>query len=274
MKKETKRYSLVEYCGCKSKDLKDKSEYEAMLKNINLSNKRRNIKYICGNVSYKVNPDNTITAYIHVYNRLMGPCTISEIDNFTSTLTYNDLVSRFESMLCTREEYYPDINVCYFETKNKSEKGDKRDIGIKYIPVIYSFDKKFLDIRCIKEHLKFQAETSNYEFFKELCNEFCFYNFIGEEISELRTVIDKVMSNRLSNIELYLCSRRLFNKFIKEYDSKGKVVLDNNDKSQISRRRLRDFGMFIRYYNTLRNSPLNYNGYKREETSIKKVKDK
>lgn len=273
MKKETKRYYLVEYCGSINRKLKDIYKYERMLKSINLSNKRRSSKYICGNVTFYVNNDESVTANVHVYNRLIGPVTISEIDNYTTSMSYEELVSKFESDLCTKENYTPDINVCYFETKNKDEDcSNKKDIGIKYIPVIYKRDKQFLDINSIRNYLKFQADTHNYDFFKGLCNELCFYLFIGDEIEELYKVIDKVKSHRLDISELYRCSLKLFSKFIKEYDRNGKYVYDKDGKVQISKRRLRDFGMYIRYYNIERNSPIKYNGKEKCVNQYKKLR--
>ncbi|UKI58574.1 MAG: hypothetical protein L6V81_04105 [Clostridium sp.] len=47
----------------------------------------------------------------------MGPLTISEIDSYTSSFTEEELMSKFESEFLTKEEYTPDVNVCYFETK-------------------------------------------------------------------------------------------------------------------------------------------------------------
>ena len=50
MKKETKRYYLVEYLGSKTKRLSSVYEYEKMLKDISLYNKRKYSKYLCGNI--------------------------------------------------------------------------------------------------------------------------------------------------------------------------------------------------------------------------------
>ena len=275
MKKETKRYTLVEYCGCRTKHLANKAEYDNMIKDIVLSNRRKTSKYLCGNVSFFRNRDKSIDATIHIYHKLMGPSTISEVDDFTTTMTEEELISRFESELCTKEEFFPDINVCYFETKNKNEKSsDKRDIGIKYIPVIYKVDRTFLDRDTIKDYLKFQAETDNFDFFKGLCNEFCFYNFIGEEIEELYRTIDRAKYQEYDGSTMYFAALRLFNRFIKEYNREGKVVLDNNGKPQISKRRLRDFGMFIRNYGNQRRSPVCYNGFKKFDKEYKKVRGK
>ena len=42
---------------------------------------------------------------------------------------------------------------------------------------------------------------------------------------------------------------RLFNNLIVERDSEGRIIRLSNGDYQISRRRLRDFGFFIRDYN-------------------------
>lgn len=272
MKKETKRYALIEYCGSRTKHLANKEEYDKMIKDIVLSNRRKTSKYICGNVSTFINRDNSIDAIIHIYHRLMGPSTISEIDDFTTTMTEEELISRFESELCTKEEFVPDINICYFETKNKDDCLNRRDVGIKYIPVIYKVDRKFLDRNTIKDYLKYQAETGNFEFFKSLCSEFCFYKFIGEEIENLYRTIDLVKYQGYDCSLIYYEAVRLFNRFIKEFNKDGEVVFDNNRKPQISRRRLRDFGMFIKNYGNQRKSPVSYNGYKKFDKEYKKLK--
>ncbi len=273
MKKETKRYYLVEYLGSKTKRLSSVCEYEKMLKDISLYNKRKYSKYLCGNVSYIVNCDDSVTATIHIYNRLMGPLTISEIDSYTSSFTEEELMSKFESEFLTKEEYTPDVNVCYFETKNIDE-DNRRDIGIKYIPVIYRRDKQFLDLHSIRNYLKFQADTHSYGFFKKMCSEFCFYQILESEIEELYKIVDKVEHQGLESNELYRCSLRLFNKFIKEYDKNGRYVYDNDGNIQISKRRLRDFGMYIRNYNSEQKSPFCYNGTLKHKNQYKKVKDK
>lgn len=107
-----------------------------------------------------------------------------------------------------------------------------------------------------------------------MCSEFCFYPILESEIEELYRIIDKVEHQELESNELYRCSLKLFNKFIKEYDKNGRYVYDGNGNVQISKRRLRDFGMYIRNYNNIPKSPFCYNGMLKHKNQYKKVKDK
>ena len=51
MKKETKRYMLVEFAGCEERVLNCREEYQELLNTINKHNNRKNKTYVFGNVS-------------------------------------------------------------------------------------------------------------------------------------------------------------------------------------------------------------------------------
>ena len=56
--------------------------------------------------------------------------------------------------------------------------------------------------------------------------------------------------------------KNLLNKLIYERDKNDSLIRLDDGSYQLSQRRLRDFGMFIKYYNNPnKNSPLEYNGY-------------
>jgi hypothetical protein len=62
MKKETKRYSLIEYCGTKERVYNTEEEYAELLKIIEKSNRRKSSKYFFGNITRSTNQEGKIVA--------------------------------------------------------------------------------------------------------------------------------------------------------------------------------------------------------------------
>ena len=82
--------------------------------------------------------------------------TISEIDNFTKSFDEEGLIEYLKNQTKTKEGFKPDINICYFENKNSVDEkpGDIHyERRIKYIPILYQEDKKYLDKNFIKNCL-------------------------------------------------------------------------------------------------------------------------
>ena len=93
------------------------------------------------------------------------------------------------------------------------------------------------------------AKALDYDFFKALANEFCIYRVVEENIEDLFGMVEKCRFQ--GNDPMYMAeyAYRLFNNLIVERDSEGRIIRLSNGEYQISRRRLRDFGFFIRDYN-------------------------
>ena len=157
----------------------------------------------------------------------------------------------------------PDINIAYLETQNKDENNSIRfERGIKYIPVLYKEDTKYVDPSYIRSCMYFHAGTKDCEFFRSLAKEFSVYHFIGDEVSDLYDKVDKCEYQNASLNLLYSSANKLFSKFIIEYEKDESLTRDENGKYIISRRRLRDFGFFIKNFNIRDSkikSPLCYN---------------
>lgn len=264
MKKETKRYTLVEYLGSKERYYDSLLEYEDVLKEIEKSNKRKTSKLYCGNITTQKLPGGRIKATIHIYNKLTDAMTISELDDLTLSKTQEELIESVKQKLRTQEGYTPDINIAYFENKNKGEKEAVHyDRRIKYLPIMYVGDEKYLDMEYISRCLKFHASENDYAFFTGLANEFCFYRVVDEEIESLYRTVNKCRYENYSSYDMYLSAMRLFRNLILERDKDLKPLRGNNGEYQTSRRRLRDFATYIRDYRLperKRKSPVKYNG--------------
>ena len=263
MKKETKRYSLVEYCGTRQRVYDSLEEYNNLLNIIEQNNRKKTTKYYFGNVTCVKSPEGKYIATIHLYNRLTLPKTITELDNETRDLTPKELAIKYQDKLKTKKECTPDINISYFENKNSGEKEDIHyDRRIKYIPVLYKDDEKYLNPTYIKACLSCHAKNNDYDFFKGLANEFCIYHIVSEFTEDIWDAVDKVRYQGRDNFDMYRSALNLYNNLILERKPDASAIRDENGNYQISRRRQRDFGFYIRDYNippAKRKTPIKYN---------------
>lgn len=263
MKKETKRYTLVEYLGSKERYYDSKEEYENVLREIEKSNKRKTSRLYCGNITTERLGGGRLKATIHIYGKLTEPMTITELDTFTLGKTEEELISELQDKIRTKD-CAPDINIAYFENKNQGEKERVHyDRRIKYIPVMYKGDEKYLDKDYISNCFKFHANQNDYGFFLGIANEFCFYRVVDAEIEALYIAVDRCRNQGYNPYDMYIAAMRLFRNLIIERDKDQRPVRDARGEYQTSRRRLRDFATYIRDYNMpekRKASPVKYNG--------------
>ena len=249
MKKELKRYSLVEYLGKVQRVVTNEDDYLNILKSIDSSNRKTSFGKFFGNVTKKY-LGGEIFITIHVYNRLTPKMTISDIDKLTSPLNERELIELFKDKLKTKDEYVPDINIAYFEDKNKKLKTENDvDRRILYLPIVYINDIKYLDIKYIKRCLVYHSDNKDIDFFKALAYRFELYLSCMEEIESLYETIEKVEHKNANSDLLYYASLKLLNKLIYERDKNDSLIRLDDGAYQLSKRRLRDFGMFMKYYN-------------------------
>lgn len=274
-KKETKRYALVEYLGTVKREYSTKEEYQEMLKTIERYNNRKTHKYFYGNITSKIK-DGKISVLVHIYHRLTEKMTISDIDHFTEGFEEDELINYFKNITSTKN-LEPDINICYFENKNtEDEKSDEvhYERRIKYLPILYKGDLPFLDKNYIKKCLMAHANNNDYDFFKALASEFSPYKVVSERVEELWSIVDKCRYQGYESMEMASAAFRLYSNLIVERDREGRIIRLKNGEYQISRRRQRDFGFFIRDYNMVdskRKIPTRYNKrIKPEELNLKK----
>ena len=178
MKKELKRYFLVEYCGAIQSKYDTYQELLDVFEEVRKYNRRKTSRYITGNMTYeKVDGKYVLTA--HLYNKLLPKSTISDLDRYTEQFDERglivDLFDKFriinEDQTTTKIGYYPDINIAYFEDDNDHENQKDKDgrrlfRKIKYIPVLYNDDMKFLNISYIEKCLTYHAMEYDLEFFE------------------------------------------------------------------------------------------------------------
>ncbi len=274
-KKETKRYALVEYLGTVKREYSTKEEYQEMLKTIERYNNRKTHKHFYGNITSKIK-DGKISVLVHIYHRLTEKMTISDIDHFTEGFEEDELINYFKNITSTKN-LEPDINICYFENKNtEDEKSDEvhYERRIKYLPILYKGDLPFLDKNYIKKCLMAHANNNDYDFFKALASEFSPYKVVSERVEELWSIVDKCRYQGYESMEMASAAFRLYSNLIVERDREGRIIRLKNGEYQISRRRQRDFGFFIRDYNMVdskRKIPTRYNKrIKPEELNLKK----
>lgn len=274
-KKETKRYALVEYLGTVKREYSTKEEYQEMLKTIERYNNRKTHKHFYGNITSKIK-DGKISVLVHIYHRLTEKMTISDIDHFTEGFEEDELINYFKNITSTKN-LEPDINICYFENKNtEDEKSDEvhYERRIKYLPILYKGDLPFLDKNYIKKCLMAHANNNDYDFFKALASEFSPYKVVSERVEELWSIVDKCRYQGYESMEMASAAFRLYSNLIVERDREGRIIRLKNGEYQISRRRQRDFGFFIRDYNmadSKRKIPTRYNKrIKPEELNLKK----
>ena len=262
MKKELKRYYLIEYFGERSTTLDSIEEVKEKINEIRKYNNRKSSKFLFGNVDVeKVDDKYNLTA--HIYRKYTEKSKISDIDAITSKLSEKEVAKLYEEKSGMKDGFKPDINIAYLETSNKDEDGKvKYERGIKYLPVLYKEDVKYMDPSYIRECLYFHASIKDFDFFRDFANELSVYHFVGDEVGNLYTVIDKCEHQNLDLTNLYITANKLYSKFILEYEKDESLSRDEKGKYITSRRRLRDAGFFVKNYSlrdSKKRSPLYYN---------------
>ena len=268
MKKETKRYMIVEFAGTKQKMYDTQEEVNKVLEDTRKYNARLTSKYICGNITID-NVNDKFVLTIRLYKKLSGKDTITNIDGFTRLFSMKELQAYFAKESVMQEGYTSDINVAYFETSGeKDEEGRPLIIGIKYVPVFYRGDEQYFDEEFIKKCLYYHASQGDTDFFKALAHEFIMYHVVAEQVDKLFYYVDKVEHQGYNPTTLYYDAYALYKKLIADRNSNGHVSRDDTGAQQISNRRKRDFAFFLRDYNARKKpSPLKYNG---STTAMKK----
>ena len=264
MKKEFKRYFLVEYCDT-IREIKVSSYEEVlqMLNEVRKYNNRKTSNFLFGNIDVIKNEDGSYIMTAHIYKKYTDRQTISQIDELTSEYDEKEIASMFKDKSRTKEGFLPDINIAYFETDNRDENGKvSLEKGIRYLPVLYKEDTKYLNDGYIRGCLYYHTEINDLDFFRDLANEFRLHHFVGDKIEKLRIAIDKCEHEYYPLNQLYYAACDLYDKFIHEYEKDESLARDKNGKYIISRRRLRDFGFFVKNYGLRYSkikSPLMYN---------------
>lgn len=261
MKKEEKRYMIVEYANSFDREYDTKEEKDKVLDDIRKYNRRKKSKYFCGNIDDQF-VDGKYHLHIHLYKKLSSKNKISLLDEFTRRFNKTELQAYYEPQSVMLDGYEPDINIAYLETENATiDNPNPLKFGIKYIPVLYKDDLKYFDENYIKKCVAYHANKKDTGFFRTMAEEFRFHHVVEEEIERLYIICDKVDNQGYDGSELYHVALSLYRKLIVEREKDGSVTRDENGKYQISRRRLRDFAFFLKNYNARKkNSPLKYNG--------------
>lgn len=261
-KKETKRYTIVEYNGFVLRKVNNEEEYEKLVKYIKKINNRIKSNYYFGNLSKK-NDGDKILIKIHIYKKLSPKRTISDIDSETTKyVSIKDMLDKNYSKLTNH--YNPDIYITYFEELNKSEKKeqkpeDRLDIRIRALPLLFECDRKYFSENYIRQALDCFAKGKNIDFFREILEKYKKYRSADRLLDELQVKVNDAstyMKRESQNAEvvlqkmLYLSStaKNIYRKICIEHDKNGKIIRDIDGNIQYSHRRVRDFGVFVREY--------------------------
>ena len=267
MKKEDKRYYLTSYHGTKTTTVCTNEEYERLLVRVNKYNKRKKSKYIYGNITKEVIPDGFLVT-AHIYTRLGAASTISDLLNYTSQYEKEELQLLFEEEAGMQDGYIPDINIAYYENKNKGAKEKIHfDRRIKYLPVLYKSDRKFLSKEYILRCLKYHVYNKDFGILRGLASELCFDKKSEEELEKMYITIDHCEHQNESLETLYQAGKELIEKYISNNEKDGTRDRNNEAEVTTSIRRLFDVGMYFKFCmdNCLRHSPLCYNEGPTEE---------
>ena len=256
MKKEQKRYFLVEYVSKLTKVYNSKEELETAVDEIRKYNNRKTVPYIIGNMNASFLKDKYYLTF-HVYNKLIPKSTISEIDELTKDYNDNDLIVALKDNIMSlnpdntkdKKPIYPDINIAYFEDKNMEDRNDDYTFGrIKYIPVLYQDDIKYLDGSFICNCISYHASISDYKFFEGILKEFRYSHSCAKYLDQLQKTLEDVKYNGLANMNLYYDCVNLYRAYTIEREKDGSLARDNSGNCLYSRRRLRDFGFYVKNY--------------------------
>ena len=280
MKKEQNRYFLVEYCGIRKSVYDTREELDNALERVRLFNNRVTSKFIVGNMQIVVE-DGKYALYAHLYNKLTRKATITEIDNYTSKFDekglivdlFDKLISSDSSRNKNNISYYPDINIAYFEDKNQNERDDSLIRKIEYIPVLYRDDKRYLDSKFIDNCIRYHAFSGDLDFFRKLVVKFGFNRSLDKKIDRLVNVIGRAMYDYNCLVELYDATMSIYAELIYERDRDGSISRDENGAAQISRRRQRDFGFFVKNYNSTKVKEPTIYSYRNNKTRLKEMKE-
>ena len=254
---EDNRYMLVEYLNPVD-IIMSEDKYKDFLDSLRKNNRSKNNTIICGNVSKSdVSKNGMIMVRYHKYHMLSSKTNISSLDNYTVLFDEEGLENELSDRIMTYKDYYPDINVAYFV------QNDDYDIGIRYIPVLYKDNEIFLNPTVIKSLLYKYAEDGNYKFFTDLADRFEKFNDVSDYVYDLRTAIGNSKKYNFDKMSLYRISVLLFKN----------LILSSKDKSLVSKRRLRDFGLFVRDYGTRSKSPVEYNMFEKIYLRVNDVND-
>ncbi len=237
MKKELKRYILVENYKEIYRECDNFDEYRKLLDKIRKYNNNPKNKYLFGNVNYYVDRDAKIIVIINRFNKLMPKTNISSIDELTSQMDRNGLIDYIRLKLKTNS---PIINIAYLNG------GENIKIGL--IPVLYKDDIKYLSKKYVFSCIKLYLANSDYNFILKLLTRFEKYNIVKNDIINIRIQINKIRYTNVDNSYILTMLSNLYDKLVAQRDSNGNIIKDSNNNNLNSRRVVRDFGFFIKEY--------------------------
>ena len=277
MKKEQNRYYLVEYARSETKHYNTREELDKALDDIRKYNNRQKESYLIGNMSVVENNGFELTT--NLYHKLSKRLSISAIDSVTSKYTENELVIALSKRLRSiypeytdNKPFYPDINIAYFEDRDEKDRDDNLIRRIKYIPVLYKNDLDYVNVKKVRNMLEDHANNVDIDFFEALVEEYKQNRSVDKELDDLLIAIDRVKNLRYATDNLFYASVNLYNALILEVDKYGNYELDDKGYVQKSRRRLRDFGFFIKNYNSKNYKSTKEYNYKNNKEKIEYFK--
>ena len=244
-KKETRRYSIVEYMGPTTEILSSEEDYQKLLEFAKKNNNSITSDMFYGNISKRM-VNGALTVTYHTYHELTIPRTISDIDAECSG--YSDinhmLGAGYDAIVMSHN---PDMYIVYFETKNKAEKSkDDFDIRIKPLPFFFADDQVFFDEEYIKKCIIGYTVIRDLNFFRDLAYNFRFNRDAYDALDRLERDINLVATGEKDIFDLSIDSMSLYKKLVYERDRDGRVIRNSEGQIAMSHRRIRDFGSFVR----------------------------
>ena len=99
--------------------------------------------------------------------------------------------------------------------------------------------------------IKYQLSVSDYDFFYDLIDRFSCNKVIEEDIEKLRIAINNIKNGIGTHEDIYNIVFKLYDHLVYERDKNSKLIRDENGCILKSRRRIRDFGFFVKNYGML-----------------------
>lgn len=271
--KEKNRYTIVEYKGKLIKTLDTLLEYDELIKKLKKLNDKESNEEYYGNVSYTTLPSGRLNVTIHMYKKLSKKTTIKEIDKLTSKYSKSEYIYENKDSLLDEDNMFPDINIAYFQTS----KDDNLKLSLKYIPIIFKDDVKYLDYDYFFNFVDERINENDLVFFSNFANRFSTYktklvSLLTEklfmEVNEVEFGIKRIDILRESTIKLYEA-------LVYERDKNGNKVFDGQDYVK-SYRKMRDISLFIKSYENKDNKkiiPFKYNEEKDNKEIMKRLRE-
>jgi len=202
------KYYIVQYVGKESMTCKTQEDYKKLIEDIISINNDKENDFLIGNVIKSINYDNSIEAIFESYIKLSDSLSLEEIDYKTTQFNNEEeLINLISNKVVLNEKNNKNnslLQIATFKPKEyKSIYGiESFDIGLHTDEIFYKNDKRFLNEKIVKEHIK--------EFSNDGVEGFSFFMNLALQFKEYGPLLD----SKVDTISL-LNEEKRFKQFLK-----------------------------------------------------------